>query len=178
MAFHMSILFPSTHLNLPNHSQPPPRMTGLAGSHGPTTTFLYRCKPMSHQLQPPMPKAAPTDQKSMPKIIACQPPFFDSVIPETPPAPRTRKRVRTRCPRQETWRRCLRKTGKRPKTSMLKRVKLKTCVVLGRREARTVEDIRAALVDSEAGNLPVGLAPTVVKDMRTEITHLTPTPPP
>ena len=46
---------------------------------------------------------------------------------------------------------------------MLKRVKLKTCVVLGRREARTVEDIRAALVDSEAGNLPVGLAPTVVK---------------
>ena len=32
----------------------------------------------------------------------------------------------------------------------------KTCVVLVRREARTVEDIRAALVEREAGNLEGG----------------------
>lgn len=36
---------------------------------------------------------------------------------------------------------------------MLKRVREKTWVVLGRREARTVEAIRAALVEREAGNL-------------------------
>ena len=39
---------------------------------------------------------------------------------------------------------------------MLKRVMLKTCVVVGRREARTVEAMRAALVDREAGNLGLG----------------------
>ena len=36
---------------------------------------------------------------------------------------------------------------------MLKRVRLKTCVVDGRREASTVEAMSAALVESEAGNL-------------------------
>ena len=51
------------------------------------------------------------------------------------------------------WRR---KTGKRPKTSMLKRVREKTCVVVGSREARTVLAIRAAFVEREAGNLQIG----------------------
>lgn len=36
---------------------------------------------------------------------------------------------------------------------MEKRVREKTCVVEGRREARTVEAMRAALVEREAGNL-------------------------
>ena len=36
---------------------------------------------------------------------------------------------------------------------MEKRVRLKTCVVEGRREASTVEAMSAAFVESEAGNL-------------------------
>ena len=48
--------------------------------------------------------------------------------------------------------------GKRPKTSMLNRVRLNTWVVDGRREARTVLAIRAAFVESEAGNLWAMLA--------------------
>jgi hypothetical protein len=40
---------------------------------------------------------------------------------------------------------------------MLKRVRLKTWVVEGRREARTVLAIKAAFVESEAGNLVVEL---------------------
>ena len=36
---------------------------------------------------------------------------------------------------------------------MLKRVRLNTCVVDGSREARTVLAIKAAFVESEAGNL-------------------------
>lgn len=36
---------------------------------------------------------------------------------------------------------------------MEKRVREKTCVVEGRRDARTVEAMRAALVEREAGNL-------------------------
>ena len=36
---------------------------------------------------------------------------------------------------------------------MLNRVRLKTCVVDGSREARTVLAIKAAFVESEAGNL-------------------------
>lgn len=74
------------------------------------------------------------------------------------PAPTTNARVRSKWPRQEMWRRWRRKTGKRPKTSIEKRVREKTCVVEGRREARTVEAMRAALVDREAGNLYRSLA--------------------
>ncbi len=44
-----------------------------------------------------------------------------------------------------------RKTGKRPKTSMEKRVREKTWPVEGRREASTVDAIRAAFVLRLAG---------------------------
>lgn len=52
----------------------------------------------------------------------------------------------------ETLRRCLRKTGKSPKTWMLNRVRLNTELVDGKREAKTVEAISAALVESDEGN--------------------------
>lgn len=74
-------------------------------------------------------------------------------MPMLAPAPATRARVRRRWPRHEMWRRWRRNTGKSPKTSMLKSVREKTCVVEGRREASTVEAMRAALVEREAGNL-------------------------
>ena len=45
---------------------------------------------------------------------------------------------------------------------MLNRVRLKTWVVLGKREARTVEAIRAAFVLREAGNLALLLVVVVV----------------
>lgn len=129
-------------------------MIGLAGSHGPITTFLYLCKPISHQLQPPMPTAVPSPHKKIPTRAAFQVVAVGAkVTPKPAPDPRTREKVSNRWPCQETWRRCRRKTGKRPKTSMLKRVRLKTCVVLVSRDASTVEAIRAALVDNDAGNL-------------------------
>lgn len=66
---------------------------------------------------------------------------------------------------------------------MLNRVRLKTCVVLGRREARTVEDMSAALVDKEAGNLFKFLFSThpshrSIRSVGNYGTDLTPTPPP
>lgn len=64
---------------------------------------------------------------------------------------------------------------------MLKSVREKTCVVDGRREARTVEAMRAALVERDAGNLGEGggLAGTVsVLSMGSVNTYFTPTPPP
>lgn len=51
----------------------------------------------------------------------------------------------------ERLRRWRRKSGKRPKIWMEKSVRLKTDVVVGRREARTVEAMTAALVDREDG---------------------------
>lgn len=51
---------------------------------------------------------------------------------------------------------------------MLNRVRLKTCVVDGNREARTVLAINAAFVDSEAGNLKEQSAlgiPTIYQDL-------------
>ena len=128
-------------------------ITGLAGSHGPITTFLYFCSPINHQLQPPMPTIVPSPHSTIPAIAAFHPPSRTNVTPMPAPATMTRESVRRRCPRQEICRRWRRKTGKSPKTSMLKRVREKTCVVLGRREARTVEAIRAALVEREAGKL-------------------------
>lgn len=132
----------------------PPLITGLAGSQGPITTFLYFCNPINHQLQPPIPTPLPTPQAITPHTILFHlSSLLERTIPMPAPAPTTRVRVRSKCPRHEIWRRCRRKTGKRPNTSMEKRVREKTCVVEGRREARTVEAMRAALVEREAGNL-------------------------
>lgn len=64
-----------------------------------------------------------------------------------------RKIVNARWRGQEWCLRCRRKTGKRPKTSMLKSVKLNTWVVEGNREASTVLAMSAAFVEREAGNL-------------------------
>ncbi len=129
-------------------------MIGLAGSHGPITTFLYLCRPINHQLQPPMPTAVPSPHRIIPVRAAFQVVAVGAkVTPKPAPAPKTREKVSNRWPCHEIWRRCRRKTGKRPKTSMLKRVRLKTCVVLVSRDASTVEAIRAALVDNDAGNL-------------------------
>lgn len=57
------------------------------------------------------------------------------------------------CRFQLMWRRYRRNMGERPKTWMLKRTRLKTWVVVGRREASTTEAMMAALVEREAGNL-------------------------
>lgn len=102
-----------------------PLMTGLAGSHGPITTFLYFCNPISHQLHPPMVRHVSRLPSTTPAVAAFHPPP-ETVTPTPPPAPMTRNVVRRRWPRQELWRRCRRNTGKRPKTSMEKRVKEKT----------------------------------------------------
>lgn len=65
--------------------------------------------------------------------------------------------MRTRAIVRRVWRgkerewRWRRKRGKRPKSWMEKRVRLNTAVVVGRREARTVEAITAALVEREEG---------------------------
>jgi hypothetical protein len=86
--------------------------------------------------------------------MACPSPLPGIItIPRPPDANTIKKIVSVRCRGQEWCFRCRRKTGKRPKTSMLKRVRLKTWFVDGRREARTVLAMRAAFVDSEAGNL-------------------------
>ena len=128
-------------------------ITGLAGSHGPITTFLYFCNPINHQLHPPIPTIVPSPHSTTPTTAAFHPPSRTNVTPMPAPAPTTRESVSRRCPRQDMCRKWRRKTGKSPKTSMLKRVRLKTWVVLARREARTVEAIRAALVEREAGKL-------------------------
>ena len=80
-------------------------------------------------------------------------------MPTPAPAEATNITVRTMCPDQEIWRRCRRKTGKRPNTSMEKRVRLKTWVVDGRRDASTVEAMRAAFVEREAGNFEAPAPP-------------------
>lgn len=79
-------------------------------------------------------------------------------------------------------RKCRRKTGKRPKTSMLKSVRENTCVVEGRREASTVEAIRAALVERDAGNLGEEAGKhrpwSVLSRWGSVDAYFTPTPPP
>lgn len=138
------------------YSHPPPCLiTGRAGSHGPITTFLYFCRPINHQLHPPMPTAVPTPHNITPPTAALHPPcpFPANATPRPAPAPTTSASVSIRWPRQEICRRWRRKTGKRPNTSMLKRVRENTCVVEGSREASTVDAISAALVEREAGNL-------------------------
>lgn len=66
-------------------------------------------------------------------------------------AMRTSAMVRRAFHRNDRLRRCRRKRGKGPKNWMLKRVKLKTELVVGSREARTVKVITAALVEREEG---------------------------
>lgn len=138
------------------YSHCPPLITGLAGSQGPITTFLYLCKPISHQLHPPIPTALPIHHITAPATTLFHPPshngFLLSVVPKAAPAPMTSARVNKRCPRQLKCRRCRLKTGKRPNTSMLNNVKLNTCVVLGSLDANTVLAINAAFVLKEAGN--------------------------
>lgn len=133
-------------------------MMGLAGSQGPRISFLYFCNPISHQLHPPVASTA----MSTPTIIPTSPLFHGHppvplvsprMRPTPSPAPSTSKIADTTWNRQL---RCLayrRKTGNRPKTSMLNSVKLKTCFVDGSRLANTVDAMRAALVESDAGNL-------------------------
>ena len=64
---------------------------------------------------------------------------------------RTSAMVRAVCRGKERDRKWRRKRGKRPKSWIEKRVRLKTEVVVGRREARTVEAMTAALVDRDEG---------------------------
>jgi hypothetical protein len=63
------------------------------------------------------------------------------------------KMVRSRWLLQELTSSCRRKMGKRPKISIEKRVKEKTCVVEDSLEARTADAIMAELVDIEVGSL-------------------------
>lgn len=46
----------------------PAARTGLAGSQGPMTTFLYLCKLMSHHEQPPMTRLMPRPPSNMPRM--------------------------------------------------------------------------------------------------------------
>ena len=89
---------------------------------------------------------------TQPTIAASQPPPL-TVTPTPAPAVKMSRIVVMVCAREETCLRCLRKTGNRPKTSIEKSVREKTWVVELRREASTVEAMRAAFVESDAGNL-------------------------
>lgn len=89
----------------PFYSQPP-FITGLAGSQGPITTFLYFCNPINHQLHPPIPTPLPSPQAITPHTILFHlSPLPERTIPMPAPAPTTKARVRSKWPRQEMWRR-------------------------------------------------------------------------
>lgn len=124
-------------------------MIGRAGSHGPCISFLYLWSPINHQLHPPIARPAMRFPSVIPTTAAFHPPRV-TTIPTPPPAPITRSAVRATCQRQDTWRKCLRKTGNSPKTSIEKSVREKTCWVDGSREASTVDAMRAAFVEREA----------------------------
>lgn len=94
----------------------------------------------------------------MPMIAKPQPPPVIT-MPRLADANATRIAVSQTCEVQDRCLRCLLKTGKSPKTSILNSVRLNTCVVLGRRDASTVLAINAAFVEREAGNLASGPAP-------------------
>ena len=134
-------------------------MTGRAGSHGPWISFLYFCSPISHQLHPPIARPVPKTPITTPikplfhgkSSIPSPSPPRPNINPTPPPAPTTSNVVSVTCPRHDCWRAYRRKTGKSPNTSMLKSVREKTCPVLGRREASTVEAISAAFVLRLAG---------------------------
>lgn len=104
---------------------------------------------------PPIPTTVRLPPNTTPKTAYPQPPPEMTML-SPPEAKITSRMVSQRCRVQEWCLRWRRKTGKRPKTSMLKRVREKTCVVVGSREARTVLAIRAAFVEREAGNLQIG----------------------
>lgn len=95
-----------------------------------------------------------------PNIAPPIPPL--SVIPTAALAAITNDNVSRTCPVHDIARRCRLKTGNRPKTSMEKSVRLKTWVVDLRREASTVEAMRAAFVESEAGNFAAAEDPDEV----------------
>ena len=99
-----------------------------------------------------MPTIVSVEPKITPRVAYPQPPPEIAML-RPPEARQTRMMVSQRCSVQEWCLRWRRKTGKRPKTSMLNRVREKTCAVVGKRDASTVLAISAAFVDSEAGNL-------------------------
>lgn len=142
-------------LSVPRQSQLL-RITGRAGSQGPWISFLYFCSPMSHQLQIPMKRPVRKLPRIAPEMAALNPPPETAML-KLAPAPMTRKPARNRWPRHETCRKCRRKTGKSPNTSMEKSMNEKTSVVDSSRDARTVAAMIAALVDREAGNLRASL---------------------
>jgi hypothetical protein len=107
---------------------------------------------MSHQLVIPIARHVRIPPRIAPPTPAFQP-LPVMVTQSPPPAPRTINAVNAKCPVQDEFRTCRLKTGNSPNTSMLKSVKLNTSFVYFSREARTVEAIRAAFVDREAGNL-------------------------
>lgn len=74
-------------------------MMGFAGSQGPMTTFLYRCKLISHQLQQPIIKAVDGLPMKIPIMAPESPPL--NVIPTDALANRTKATVRATCPRHE-----------------------------------------------------------------------------
>lgn len=127
-------------------------MIGLAGSHGPWISFLYFWSPISHQLQIPMHRTVKLHPRITPvKKATCPPPVR---VTNTPPQATTvNKIVSSKLPGQECVRSSRRNIGKRPKTSMEKSVKEKTCVVVGSREASTADAIIAEFVDMDAGSL-------------------------
>jgi hypothetical protein len=95
-------------------------MTGLAGSHGPMTTFLYFCNPISHQLHPPIVRHVSRLPSTTPAVAA--PSSTRDRHADTASA-YDEKRSKKEMATPRIWRRCRRNTGKRPKTSMEKRVK-------------------------------------------------------
>src|ERR1700712_5784205 len=109
-------------------------MMGRAGSQGPCISFLYFCKPISHQLQPPIASPVTKTPITVPITPFSQgnpkspppPPPYPNIIPTPPPAPITRRVVRVTCPRHDRCRAYRRKTGKSPKTSIENRVSEKT----------------------------------------------------
>lgn len=84
------------------YSHWPALMMGLAGSQGPITTFLYRCSPINHQLQPPIAIAVPSPQRMIPTKAAFQVVAVGArVTPNPAPAPSTSEKVSDRWPCQE-----------------------------------------------------------------------------
>lgn len=87
-----------------------------------------------------------------PAIHAPRPPPVK--VTKTPPQALTISiMVSVRCPVKDLDLRCRRKIGKRPNTSIEKRVRENTWVVEGSRDASTVDAISAELVDIDAGRL-------------------------
>jgi len=127
-------------------------MIGLAGSHGPWISFLYFCSPISHQLQTPMHMKVSELPMSTPATKDPRPP--PAKVMNTPPhAAMVNWIVRVKWPTHDRVRSCRRKMGKRPNISIENKVREKTCVVEGSREARTADAIIAELVDMEVGSL-------------------------